>query len=116
MNLSQIVAAALGLPSPWQVSNVAVADQGRRLDITVICDFPTGSGCPECGAAGPCRTTVAETWHHHDFLRYSTYLHTLVPRFDCRCSGNRSPQRPWDRPGSKFIRVEGKPAAPLRPA
>lgn len=105
MDLPQIVSATLGLPPPWHVSNVALADDGQRLDITVTYDAGNGIVCPRCGARGVCCEAVAETWYHHDFFRYAAYLHTRVPQFDC-CGRRLAAERPWARTGSKFVKLE----------
>ena len=107
MDLPHIVSATLGLSSPWQVSSVALDGDGQRLDITVTCDTTDGIVCPRCGTRGGCCATEAETetWYHHDFFRYATYLHARVPRLTC-CGRNHMPNRPWTRAGSKFVKIE----------
>jgi transposase len=107
MNLPSVFSATLGLTPPWQVSDVTFADDDRRLDITVT--YGAGTACPCCGAREPADEAEVETWYHHDFFRYTTYLHSRVP--GCACCGHRhAVERPWARAGSKFERL--LPAAP----
>ena len=107
MDLPHIVSATLGLSSPWRVSSVTLADDGQRLDITVTCDTADGVVCPRCGARGVgCAADAeSETWYHHDFFRYATYLHARIPRLTC-CGRHHTPERPWSRTGSKFVRIQ----------
>ena len=105
MDLPHIVSATLGLSSPWQVIDVALDGNGQRLDITVSYDACTGVVCPHCGAKGVTCAQDSETWYHHDFFRYATYLHTKVPRIAC-CGHICTVERPWARSGSKFVKLE----------
>jgi hypothetical protein len=104
MELPRIFSATLGLSPPWQVSEVIFADDGRRLDITVI--HEACSACPRLGARheAPC-VVEQETWFHHSFFRYATYLHSRVPHSECRGKLLVS-ERPWARSGSKFVKLE----------
>jgi hypothetical protein len=104
MALAKIVSATLGLSTPWQVSKMTFADGNRRLDITIVYDDGEGTVCPCCGTSGTTCEAEPETWYHHDFLRYATYLHTRVPTFIC-CGRRHAVERPWARTGSKFIKI-----------
>lgn len=103
MELPKIFSATLGLSPPWQVSGVSFAEGGKRLDITVT--YEAGSVCPCCGARGDSCEAEVETWFHHDFFRYTTYLHSRVPHITC-CGRRHATERPWARPGSKFVKLE----------
>jgi transposase len=105
MDLPHIVSATLGLSSPWRVSSVALDADGQRLDITVTYDSDQVACCPRCGAKGVRCDVERETWYHHDFFRYATYLHTRVPRLTC-CGQYRTVERPWARSGSKFVKIQ----------
>lgn len=106
MDLPHIIAATLGLSTPWSVRNVVLAEDGRRLDIIISYDAGSSLVCPLCGGMGAEDAEDAETWYHHDFFRFPTYLHTRVPRITC-CGRNCWVERPWARPGSKFVRITG---------
>lgn len=104
MDLQHIISATLGLPYPWHVNSVTIADDGKRLDITVSYDAASHKICPHCGAQGVSCDADIETWYHHDFFRYATYLHTRIPRIAC-CGRIHTVERPWARTGSKFVKL-----------
>lgn len=104
MDMPAMVSATLGLSPPWHVSNVTIADDGQRIDITVSYDVDSRKVCPRCGAVGVTCDADAETWYHHDFFRHATYLHTRVPRIAC-CGRVHTVELPWARPGSKFVKI-----------
>lgn len=104
MDLTRIVSATLGLSPPWHVSSVTLANDGKRLDITVNYDASRHTLCPYCGARGAACEADIETWYHQDFFRYATYLHTRVPRIFC-CGRVHTVERPWTRTGSKFVKI-----------
>ena len=106
MEFTHIIAATLGLAAPWSVQNVALAEDGQRLDIMISYDAVSSLVCPLCGGRGAEDSEDSEIWYHHDFFRFPTYLHTRVPRITC-CGRNCSVERPWTRPGSKFVKVTG---------
>jgi len=104
VDLAHLVSATLGISPPWQVSTVSLAEGGRRLDVTIQCINDRGRPCP-CGSAmGEECEAVNETWFHENFLRYATYLHTRIPQPTC-FGGRRLIDRPWIRPGSKFVKI-----------
>lgn len=105
MDMPEMVSATLGLSPPWRVSDVIIADDGKRLDIVVSFDADSLRACPHCGAPGVTCDADIETWYHHDFFRYATYLHTRVPRIAC-CGRVHTVDLPWARTGSKFVKVE----------
>jgi len=105
LDLEQLVSATLGISAPWQVRNVSLTENGRRLDVIIQCVTDKGSPCPCCGARGDSCGAVDEVWFHKNFLRYATYLHTRTPQLAC-CSGRRLPNLPWVRPGSLFVKLE----------
>lgn len=100
MPQAALFSATLGLVNPWRITSVSL-DAEKRLN--VIIDFHSGKvRCHRCGnELVPC-SVATEVWFHADFLRYTTLLHAQVPRIDC-CCGITPVERPWSRPGSKFI-------------
>lgn len=98
-----IYSATLGLCHPWEITSVSFAKSENRMDITV--DFAAGSElvCPKCGAGCTSWRVSEETWYHHDFFRYATFLHARVPHVECCCCSREfAVDRPWSRTGSKF--------------
>jgi transposase len=95
---------ALGIVSPWEVTEVSFSKESNRLDITI--DFQRGSTfpCPVCGALAPAYDTTEKTWRHLNFFQYEAYLHAFVPRVNCpnEGCGVKQIQVPWSRAGSGF--------------
>lgn len=106
MEHAKIFSATLGLSYPWQITDVALSKGEKRLDITVHYSLDGSMSCPICGAEVKFLPPETELWHHHDFFRYSTFLHAFVPRIQCRC-GVCHLERPWSRTGSRFALVPG---------
>ena len=104
MDLPHLISSTLGISPPWQISDVNFCSDGRRLDITVDYDAGVDQVCPRCGAHAAHCDAVTETWFHRDFFRHATYLHTRVPQLSC-CGHSHPLERPWTRPGSKFVRL-----------
>ncbi len=95
---------ALGIVSPWEVTEVSFSKESNRLDITI--DFQRGSTfpCPTCGTPAPAYDTTEKTWRHLNFFQYEAYLHAFVPRVNCpnEGCGVKQIQVPWARAGSGF--------------
>ena len=104
MDLPHLISSTLGIYPPWQIIGVNFCSDGRRLDITVDYDAGADRVCPHCGAHGAQCDAVNETWFHRDFFRHATYLHTRVPQLNC-CCHSPAADRPWARPGSKFVQL-----------
>jgi hypothetical protein len=104
MELSRIISATLGLSPPWQINRIAIADDSRRLDISISYNAGNQTVCPRCGATEACCGSQPETWYHCDFFNYATYLHTSVPQLSC-CGQRHTVERPWARSGSKFVKI-----------
>jgi len=95
--------AALGLPEPWQVTEVRFDPDTQELHLSL--DFPPGRRfpCPDCGAAVPAYDTdPARTWRHLNFFEHRTLLHARFPRTQCPTCGIKTVEAPWARPGSGF--------------
>ena len=95
---------ALGIVSPWEVTEVSFSKESNRLDISI--DFQRGASfvCPVCGADAPAYDTTEKTWQHLNFFQYEAYLHARVPRVNCpnEGCGVKQIQVPWARAGSGF--------------
>src|SRR5450759_766289 len=102
MKQTQLFTLALGLVSPWEVTDVQFDQVGRRLDIQI--DFKPGSRfpCPACGQASSVHDTSDKQWRHLDFFQYQTFLRARVPRTGCPTHGVKMVEIPGARAGSGF--------------
>jgi hypothetical protein len=100
MDLPDVFAATLGLTGPWQVVSVSFASNEKRMDITVAYKPQETLPCAHCGDANGLCKDGNETWFHHNYFSYATYLHTHIPLV--KCCGLATVERPWSRSGSKF--------------
>lgn len=106
MNHPDIYSATLGLIHPWHITSVLLAADGTRLDITIDFHGDGGGACVSCGRATENRGTIKETWRHDNFFHHETFLHAKVPRLCCPDCGESRVERPWSRPGSRFLLTE----------
>jgi transposase len=92
----------LGLDSSWEVSEVALSLEDRRVDIHL-----SHSGgkvaCPECGVSCTIADHAPErTWRHLDTMQFETRLHAATPRADCGQCGVKTIAVPWADKHSRF--------------
>lgn len=104
-----LIAATLGLSSPWRISGIDFSDEEKRMDIYV--EFAHGGPllCPHCGASARLGETAREVWHHANFFCHAAYLHVRVPSLLCTadCGVSKVPL-PWARQDSCFaLLVQG---------
>ena len=106
MNDFAFFSATLGLPRSWSVAAMSLDRAGRRLDMTLRAADGHTLACPICGAPGRAQSTAQETWFHQNYFDYNAFLHVSMPLFDCRCGASFPLDRPWSRPGSRFVRLQ----------
>lgn len=102
MEMNQLFSLALGLASPWQVTELKFDPSKKQLDIEV--DFPPGSTfpCPDCGEACKVHDAKRQTWRHLNFFEHLAYLHARQPRTKCGKHGVKVADVPWARSGANF--------------
>lgn len=99
----ELFAMAIGLQSPWFVSNLDFSLKDKRLNIEI--DFERGSNffCPVCNKPAKAHDTKQQTWRHMDFFQHQAYLVARVPRVNCTHGcGVKQVGVPWARSGSGF--------------
>jgi transposase len=103
----RLFTAALGLASPWSVSDVRFDATAGRIDFAIA--FPAGTRfcCPACGAVNqPVHDTRERSWRHLHFFQYQAFIHARVPRVRCReCSKTTQVAVAWARAGSGFTQL-----------
>ncbi len=100
--LTEHYSLLLGLDAAWEVSDVSLSLEEKRVEIVV-----THAGgrvvCPECGS----ECTIADhaperTWRHLDTMQFETRLRARVPRADCKACGIKTTAVPWAGKHSRF--------------
>ncbi len=92
----------LGLDTAWEVSNVSLTLEEKRVEILVT-HLGGRVTCPECGDS----CTIADhgperTWRHLDTMQFETRLRARVPRANCKACGVKTTSVPWAGKHSRF--------------
>jgi len=99
-----LFAAALGLPHPWKVDKVDLADnQGfgtKELHIWIGYEKKSKFHCE--GQSCPVYDHQDRTWRHLNFFQHVCYLHCRVPRIKTPDGHVRLVEVPWAGEGSSF--------------
>lgn len=97
--MQKIFEQALGISSPWKISNVDFDRSKKRLDITI--DYDKGT-CffyeePEGKVSGNFKVydRVEKTWRHLNFFEHECYLSCRVPRIKTDSGKVRLITPPW---------------------
>lgn len=92
----------LGLKTPWEVQEVELSVEGRRVTVKVGYREGTLWACPESQERLPCHDHVERRWRHLDTCGFETILEARVPRV--RGSDGRvwTIPVPWGEKGSRF--------------
>ena len=100
--LSEHYRQLLGLDASWEVSDVSLSLEERRVEITLQ-HRGRRVVCPECGAAcGIADHAPERTWRHLDTMQFETVLKARVPRAKCGACGVKTTAVPWAGKYSRF--------------
>ncbi len=78
----------LGLKWPWHVERVVYDKEGLRVDIYVEHEKEVKFSCSECGEESPVYDHTADKiWRHLNMMRAQTFVHTRLPRTECKRCG-----------------------------
>jgi transposase len=88
MDTNPLFTLALGLTSPWRVSETIFDADQRRLDLRLAYADSTHFPCPSCGVAD-CSVYDADErrWRQLAFFRHQAFLTARVPRAQCNACG-----------------------------
>ena len=93
----------LGLVAPWEVSQVELSVEDRRVDVWVQHPKRTRFLCPDCDVELAVYDHSEErAWRHLDSCAFLTFLHASAPRVACPEHGVRQARVPWAEPHSRF--------------
>jgi len=98
----QLFEAALDIQTPWEIKEVRLDRERRRLDI--ILDFQRGAlfCCCECNLPLTAYDTRMREWRHLDFFQYETHIYAPLPRTKCPDCGVKTVDVSWASPQSGF--------------
>ena len=104
MKNEDIFTLALGLTSPWEVTEVQFLteeDGNRTLHIHI--GFQRGASfLNDAGKAVKAYDTEEKQWRHLNFFQHECYIHCRVPRIPMADGKMRMVSVPWARPKSGF--------------
>jgi transposase len=105
MNSTHLFSLALGLQSPWQVTDIQFSEDNKshKKELHLHIGFSAGSRFPDSsGVSCSVHDTVKREWQHLNFFEHHCYLHCAVPRITTSDGKVSTVVVPWSRPGSGF--------------
>jgi len=106
MKQEDIFAAAIGIKSPWNITEINLDIKTGELHIHL--DFPKGSLFEyideetQKSAHYKAYDTSIKTWRHMNFFQYRCYLHARIPRIETRDGKVKQIKAPWEGAVSGF--------------
>lgn len=92
----------LGLDASWEVSEVSLSLEEKRVDITLVHRGGRVT-CPDCDTGCTIADHAPErTWRHLDTMQFETVLRARTPRSDCQACGVKTTTIPWAGKHSRF--------------
>jgi transposase len=103
MNSEHLFKMALGISSPWEITNVKLEAAKNHKELHINIDFKKGSRfADDSGMLCEVHDTVQKTWRHLNFFEHSCYLHCRIPRIKTTDEKVKLIEVPWSRSGSGF--------------
>ena len=95
METKEIIKKALALPQEWDIAEVSITEEMRKIDIYI--NYVSHEGiCKKTGEICPIYDfRPMRSWRHLDFMGYRTFLHSKVPRIKNSLSEILSVPIPW---------------------
>jgi len=101
MNSEKIFELALGLITPWYVSNVSIEEKDSKKELHITIDYRKGHFVDNKGKS-TVHDRTARSWRHLNFFEHECYLHCRIPRVKDVDNKVSQVQVPWARAGSGF--------------
>lgn len=92
----------LGLREPWEVQEVELSVERKKVTVSVGYREGTLWGCPESQERLPCHDHVERQWRHLDTCGFETVLRARVPRVRGKDGKVWTVPVPWAEKGSRF--------------
>jgi len=100
--LKQHYRQLLGLDAAWEVSDVTLCVEEKRIEI-LLRHRGGKVECPECGALCSIADHAPErSWRHLNTMQFETHLRARVPRSNCKSCGVKTTKVPWAEKHSRF--------------
>jgi transposase len=104
--LQKHYAMLLGVGSPWEVKDVHLKLDAKRVEIELGWQWGAAAPCPECGGDCSIHDCAPErTWRHLDTMQFETIIRARVPRSNCLEHGVKTIAVPWAAPHGRFTRL-----------
>jgi transposase len=101
--LQKHYALLLGVGSPWEVKNVELKLEEKKVEIELGWQWGAAAKCPECGRECSIHDCAPErTWRHLDTMQFTTLIRARTPRSDCPEHGVKTMEVPWAAPQGRF--------------
>lgn len=101
MHIETLFTKALGLTSPWFVSNLDFDTEGKTLKIEI--NFKKGARFNyETETELAVHDSSSREWQHLNFFQYKTLIKARVPRVKTSEGKVKTVEVPWSRPQSGF--------------
>jgi transposase len=92
----------LGLPEPWQVTDVELRTEAGEVIVEVGLRQRSELACPRCGGPMAGYDHRRRRWRHLDTCQYKTIIEADVPRGKCPTHGVHQIDVPWAEQRSRF--------------
>jgi transposase len=101
--LSEHYGLLLGLDQSWQVVDVDLSLEEKRVEIQIEHVPGAPACCPECAAVRPLKDHAPQrSWRHLDTMQFETVLTARIPRTECPDCGVKTVEVPWAEPHGRF--------------
>jgi transposase len=103
MNSAEIFALALGLESPWKITDLNFETSNKQKILNINVGVARGTKFPDkSGNLCSVHDTQKRTWRHLNFFEHRCYINCNVPRIKTAEGKVQLIQVPWSRSGSGF--------------
>jgi transposase len=103
MSSAEIFALALGLESPWKITDLNFETSNKQKILNINVGVARGTKFPDkSGNLCSVHDTQKRTWRHLNFFEHRCYINCNVPRIKTAEGKVQLIQVPWSRSGSGF--------------
>jgi transposase len=89
----------LGIEEPWQVEEVNLDLESKKVELLLVWSPGSKAKCPVCSQdCGVYDLAPERTWRHLDTMQFETIIRARTPRIECSTHGVKTIQVPWAEP------------------